>query len=114
MAALDELVGALADLVAERVVAKLTAGQQPGMLDQVGSPLGRRRHIAACRARVGRGESGAAIVGRRHLLSREALEAELETLGAVRSKARASTPKAKADDDLAAARERYGVTRRSA
>lgn len=112
-AALDELVGALAEVIADRVVAKLAAGQQPGMHDQVGSPLGRRRHIAACRERVARGDVGAAVVGRRHFLSREALDAELAALGGAAAKARATTPKAKADADLAAARERYGVTRRA-
>jgi hypothetical protein len=48
--------------------------------DQGTSPLGRRRHCAAVRSRVRGGQPGAAVVGRRHLLSAEALSEELERL----------------------------------
>lgn len=48
--------------------------------DQTASPLGRRRHIAACRARVAQGDPRAAHVGRRWLLSCDAVAAELAAL----------------------------------
>lgn len=47
------------------------------MLDQSASPLGSRRHCTAVKRRIARGEPGAAIVGRKHLLSPEALSEEL-------------------------------------
>jgi hypothetical protein len=72
---------ALARELAPLIALELRAGELPGMVDQVGSPLGRRRHIAAVRRRVGSCRPGAAIVGRRHLLSPEALTEELEALG---------------------------------
>jgi hypothetical protein len=54
--------------------------------DQAGSPLGRRRHILAVRARVAQGDSGAAIVGRRALLAPAALTEELARVSAPRSR----------------------------
>jgi hypothetical protein len=48
--------------------------------DQSASPLGRRRHVARVRARIAAGQPGAALVGRRALLSREALDDELALL----------------------------------
>lgn len=63
---------------------------------QDSSPLGRRRHCAAVRARVARGQAGAAIVGRRHLLSPEALR---EALGEV-SEGRSRSKKAAAQEVL--------------
>jgi hypothetical protein len=66
----------LADLVADRVVARLHEGR-PGWVDQHGSPLGPKRHCAAVRRRVASGSGDAAIVGRRMLLSPEALAEEL-------------------------------------
>jgi len=98
----------LLDLLADKIVARLAAGTRPDMLDQAGSPLGRRRHIAAVRARAARGDAGAAIVGRRHLLTREALEAELQAVA--KRKPKKATPR----DELAAARERYGLQKRAA
>jgi hypothetical protein len=103
-AALD----ALAGIVAAKVVALLRAGDMPGMVDQAGSPLGRRRHMAAVRARVQRGAHGAAIVGRRHLLARDLLEAELAAV----SKRAKKQPAA--SDELADLRQRYGFDRRVA
>lgn len=50
-------------------------------IDQHSSPLGPRRHCAAVRKRVQSGDEGAAIVGRRLLLSHEALAAELARIG---------------------------------
>jgi hypothetical protein len=72
---LDEVI----DRIACRVVEKLRAAPT-GMTDQSGSPLGRRRHCSAVRRRIASGESGAAIVGRKHLLSQEALSEELHRL----------------------------------
>jgi hypothetical protein len=79
-AALTEAIVTLADefaaIIAARVVAHLQQ-DSPGMIDQTNSPLGRRRHCHAVRQRMAEGKPGAAIVGRRHLLSREALNEEL-------------------------------------
>ncbi|HWA76566.1 MAG TPA: hypothetical protein VG937_29730 [Polyangiaceae bacterium] len=49
-------------------------------VDQSSSDLGRKRHPAAVRRRLARGEAGAAVVGRRFLLSPEALSEELARL----------------------------------
>jgi hypothetical protein len=49
-------------------------------IDQSASPLGRRRHCAAVKRRIAAGEDGAALAGRRQLLSQEALDAELAAL----------------------------------
>ncbi|MGC4088659.1 MAG: hypothetical protein QM756_12325 [Polyangiaceae bacterium] len=109
-AALAPLLGALEpllDAVADRVVRKLTEGQQADMVDQTHSPLGRRRHCNAVRRRVAAGEAGAAVVGRRHLLTREALGAELAALSGVRKRKPAAAPAAA--DDLASLREKYGL-----
>lgn len=73
LAALGEAVAAR---VAALVVERLTNGA-PGMVAQDASPLGRRRHCAAVKRRLASGKPGAAIVGRRHLLSPEALADEL-------------------------------------
>jgi hypothetical protein len=48
-----------------------------GHVDQAASPLGRRRHCGAVRRRIARGDGGAFVVGRRHLLTKEALAAEM-------------------------------------
>lgn len=68
---------ALIDAFADRVVRKLMTAQTDDHIDQVRSPLGRRKHCSAVRARIARGAPGAAIVGRRHLLTRAALDEEL-------------------------------------
>lgn len=73
---LDQLLDELADRLAARVAERLREGE-PGMVEQTRSPLGSRRHCGAVRRRVARGEPGAAIVGRRHLLTPEALAEEL-------------------------------------
>ncbi|HEY2408854.1 MAG TPA: hypothetical protein VGI10_22770 [Polyangiaceae bacterium] len=107
--ALEALARLLAPAIARAVVAELGAVNAPGMLDQSASPLGRRRHIAAVRARVARGEPGAAIVGRRHLLAREAVDAELAALAKRPRKAKAAP-----SDELASLRARYGLARKGA
>ena len=105
---LQELLAPLLDALADRVVARLTTGQRADLQDQVASPLGRRRHIAAVRGRVARGDAGAAIVGRRHLLTRDALAAELETLSQRKPR---KTPKPGRVDELDTLRDRYGIER---
>lgn len=75
----DELAGAiqtLAQTIAAAVVRELRQGED-SWIDQTASTLGARRHNAAVRRRLANGEAGAAIVGRRHFLSRDALAAEL-------------------------------------
>lgn len=112
--ALQALARLIAPIVAREVVRELRAGDHDGMVDQVASPLGRRRHCAAVRRRVQRGEAGAAIVGRRHLLSREALEVELATASKRSRPRKAPAPEAPPPvDDLATLRERYGLRRAS-
>jgi hypothetical protein len=74
--ALDQLLDEIAQRVAVAVVERLRSGE-PGMVDQAASPLGRRRHCSAVRQRLARGQPGAAVVGRRHLLSPEAIREEL-------------------------------------
>jgi hypothetical protein len=73
---LSAFIDELADRFAARVVSRLREGER-GMVEQAASPLGRRRHRDAVKRRVARGEHGAAIVGRKHLLSPEALGEEL-------------------------------------
>ncbi len=65
------------DTIVNRVVQRLAAGQHADWVDQGGSPLGPRRHRAAVLRRIAAGQPGATKIGRRHLLSRDALEAEL-------------------------------------
>lgn len=77
MSGLEALVDELAERVAAIVLDRLRAGACPGWVDQASSPLGRRRHCSVVRCRQARGEAGASIVGRRHLLSAEALAEEL-------------------------------------
>jgi len=96
---------ALADAVAERVVAKLTAATA-AWTDQTRSPLGRKRHCLAVRRRVDLGEGGAAVVGRKHMLSKEALAAELEDLSK-----RKRPSRAKPNEDIEPLLARYGVRR---
>jgi phage shock protein A len=87
---------ALVDLVAARVVAQLQAGDV-GMIDQTASPLGNRRHIKRVRELVAAGESGACKVGRRYLMTRERLDAELAGLGVA----------APVDDEIADLRAKF-------
>ena len=76
-----EALDVLGKLIAHHVVAELRAGDV-GMVDQTVSPLGARRHCAACRRRVAAGDGTAAIVGRRHLMTSEAVQAELQAASA--------------------------------
>lgn len=95
---LDALLDELADAVARRVLDGLRAGADPQWVDQHRSALGPRRHAAAVRRRVGAGEAGAAIVGRRLLLTPAALAEELKP----KRRARKATP---AEDTAALAAE---------
>jgi len=107
--AIEAIVRAFACEIAREVVRELRAGDAPGMVDQAASPLGRRRHIAAVRRRVAADEAGAAIVGRRYLLAREHVDAELAAL-AKRPRKTAATATA---DELGELRARYGLQRRA-
>lgn len=73
---LTPLLEVFADMVAARVVERLRA-TDTDTVPQERSPLGRRRHCAAVRRRVAAGQHGAFVVGRRHLLTQEALQEEL-------------------------------------
>lgn len=81
---------ALAPYLARALRDELRAGTEPGWTDQHASPLGPRRHCAAARRRLAEGAPGAERVGRRLLLTPEALKEEL---------ARASKKRAKADPE---------------
>ncbi len=62
----------------EARLAKCAAEPLPGALvDQSRSPLGRRRHCAAVRRMVAEGDARAAVIGRKHLMTEDALRAEL-------------------------------------
>ncbi len=67
----------LADAIADRIVQRLLTAQHSDWVDQGASPLGPRRHRAAVTRRIAAGQPGATKIGRRHLLSRDALQAEL-------------------------------------
>lgn len=71
---------ALVDDFAERVARKLhslSRQEQAGWISQHNSPLG-RRHCSVVRVRVQLNKHGCSIIGRRHLLSNEALAEELK------------------------------------
>lgn len=72
-AAFDALLDQIADRVAELVVLKLRINDF-GMIDQLQSPLGRRRHIAFVR------KGGGVQVGRRYLARREDIQRHLDEL----------------------------------
>jgi hypothetical protein len=76
--ALARVLRAAAD-EADRIAAEERADRRE-WVDQAASPLGRRRHVAAVRRRVAAGDAAAALVGRRALLSAQALSAELAAL----------------------------------
>lgn len=81
---IDALMTELAELRTELTKTEPVAGD---WLDQHQSVVGPRRHIALCRARMARGEPGATQAGRRYLLTRDALAAELDRSGRARSAA---------------------------
>jgi hypothetical protein len=67
----------LLDALADRVVDRWLASTSTRMVAQTGSPLGPRRHRASVKRRIENGEGGAAIVGKRHYLTHQALQEEL-------------------------------------
>lgn len=77
MSEFADFLDVIAERVAERIISRLRDGE-PGMQHQHASPLGPRRHCAAVRRRLTKGEAGASIVGRKHLLSPAALAEELQ------------------------------------
>ena len=79
-----DLVEQLIDLLAERVASAIAArlqGGEDGFVDQARSLLGPRRHCAAVRRRIARGESGALVVDRQHYLTLRAYEEEIARRG---------------------------------
>lgn len=96
---LDALVAAIADRVVERL-----GGEHEGWASQSESPLGSRRHRTAVCRRMAAGLPGAAKVGRKHLLSRDALAEELEALGK-----KSTAPKRETDDLEAKLRAELGL-----
>ncbi len=84
---LDAFLDYLVERIATRVVEKL-GGADSQWVDQSSSQLGSRRHRAAVNRRIAEGLPGATKVGRKHLLTREALAEELAT---VSKKRRATT-----------------------
>lgn len=79
MTDLVEAFEAFADLVAEKVEARLRRSADDDV-EQADSPLGPRRHVAAVRRRLVKGMAGARIDGRRFFLSPAALREELARL----------------------------------
>lgn len=73
---LEEVLGKFAELVAAHVVRELRSGPSD-LVPQASSPLGKRRHCAAVRARVQRGDAGGCVVGRIYYLTPQALNEEL-------------------------------------
>jgi len=71
----EDVLGPLARLIARAVVEELRPKGE--WVDQHESELGPRLHCAAVRRRRAEGLGGAAIKGRRHLLTREALQEEM-------------------------------------
>lgn len=71
----DDLLDTFARLVARHVARELRSDDH---VDQRTSPLGSRRHITACRNGHIR---GAALLGRRWVASREAVESYMASLG---------------------------------
>lgn len=78
------------DVLADGIARRLLAGGQSGWIDQGSSPLGPRRHCAAVRRRIATKAHGAAIIGRRLILSEQALG---EELAAVEQRPRTKKPK---------------------
>jgi hypothetical protein len=69
-------------IVARAVRRALNTAADDGMISQTGSPLGPRRHADAVKRRLAAGLPGAAKVGRRYLLTPDALAEELSRTSA--------------------------------
>lgn len=94
----------LVDVVADAVERRLSDGCGQ-WVDQQSSPLGARRHCAAVRRRVADGSGGAAVIGRRHLLTPDALAMELAA-PSKNAQRRATTKRDNAPDDFEASLRR--------
>ena len=90
------LLDQLADRIADRVVDRLRAGDMKDYVDQVASPLGRRRHIDAIRS----GALPGIQVGRRYLALRADVEAFVSKANLTKTKRPATKPKAPSITDL--------------
>ena len=107
--ALETFARVLAPLVAQEVVRALRSGPSD-LVSQAASPLGKRRHCAAVRLRVARGDGSACIVGRLHYLTPQALHEELAACAAPkRQSLHGKTSKVAPRDDLAALRAELGI-----
>lgn len=114
MSALDDVLATLAKLVAAEVVRELRSGPAD-LVPQGASPLGKRRHCAAVRSRVAKGDTGGSIVGRLHYLTPEALREELAACRPPKRRAPALKAVAAAPrDDLAALCDELGFRRKGA
>jgi len=74
---MDEFLDKLAEVLAKKLAKCLGGPDGNALVGQGESPLGPRKHCAAVRRRLARSEGGAARVGKRYLLTQEALQAEL-------------------------------------
>lgn len=110
MSAVDDVLATLAALVAKEVVRELRAGPSD-LISQAASPLGKRRHCSAVRARMARGDGSACIVGRAHFLTAAALREELVACKAPkrRAPARAAVIASTQRDELAELRAELGI-----
>ena len=109
MTTLEDVLRAFARLVAAEVVRELRSGPSD-LVSQSASPLGKRRHCAAVRERVARGDAGGCIVGRVFYLSPAALREELAKGKAPKRRAPAAKAVAAAPrDELAALRAELGI-----
>lgn len=91
----------LAAFYEAQAAAQRPAQSAPQWIPQTRSPLGNRRHIAAVRRRLAAGEPGATQVGRKYLLTRDAMDQELGRVVASRRPSAAPVV-----DELAALRAR--------
>jgi hypothetical protein len=71
------------EIIVARAVRKALNTATDGMISQTDSPLGPRRHADAVKRRIAAGLPGAAKVGRRYLLSPDALQEELSRTSTV-------------------------------
>lgn len=109
MSALDDVLATFARLVAQEVLRELRNGPSD-LVSQAASPLGKRRHCAAVRARVVRGDAGGCVVGRTHYLTPEALKQELAACKPPKPRGANAKPMAAAPrDELAELRAELGI-----
>ncbi len=89
---LDGFLNDIARRIAHFMCEQRREAPRDGWIDQGASPLG-RKHNGAVRRRLAAGEAGADIVGRRHLLTPDALAEE------VRRETRRRTKRGRATDN---------------